>query len=666
MSNGCQMDKINNNIENGINDDEDPIPSGTGNVSKDCSPSDLEGWGPMLNINEWHNKRPKGLAQLVRMGIPEALRAEAWQRLSGCSDDAGTLMEQYRILLTQTAPTEDIIKRDVERTYPAHPKFRSDSSDSQVNSLFKVCKAWAVYDQEVGYCQGLSFLVATLLLHMPEEQAFCVFVRIMESYGLRDLFRANFHELHLKLHQLDRLIEDQIPALHKHFKVLKVEPMMFASQWFLTVFTAKFPLNAVFHIVDLFLLDGIDTLFLVSLALLQLSKQDLLALDYEGIFKYFSVQMPKRYTDQINVQQLIKTASELSLKRLKYHAKSYKPVNHQINNSHDKSITFKYSDNNSNSTIVELERDNKNLTESYLRLLQENNNLVHELARTKVQLQTQMDDLEDKVEQLQHTIESSRQQIQICNNIISDLRDEKSRLEVEVMQLKEVCRRELHPRRRWRNADAVCLDVDSTVCRDEAIDELAKFVGKFEEVSELTRSAMRGNSDFREALRDRLAIIKPTQTVLKEYISTHPPKLTDGIEELIILLKERRVDVYLISGGFDVIIEPTAKKLGIPMDHVYSNSIKFYFDGSYAGFDETRPTSRQDGKPSVIASLKKSHGYKNLVMIGDGVTDLEACPPADAFIGFGANQAREPVKNRAEWFVYSFRDLIQELNEQSV
>lgn len=57
------------------------------------------------------------------------------------------------------------------------------------------------------------------------------------------------------------------------------------------------------------------------------------------------------------------------------------------------------------------------------------------------------------------------------------------------------------------------------------------------------------------------------------------------------------------------------------------------FSGKYAGFDENEPTSRSGGKGVVIQFLKENKGYKNLLLIGDGVTDLEAYPPADGFIG---------------------------------
>lgn len=135
---------------------------------------------------------------------------------------------------------------------------------------------------------------------MPEEQAFCLLVKIMYDYQFRDLYRDGFDNLHLKLYQLDRLMEvcsllmfvfiflchsdtkftyhyhflqEQIPELWAHFQGLAIESHMYASQWFLTLFTAKFPLVFVFRVIDLFLLDGTKTLFQVALGLLAVRLQ---------------------------------------------------------------------------------------------------------------------------------------------------------------------------------------------------------------------------------------------------------------------------------------------------------------------------------------------------------------------------------------------------------
>ncbi|KAL4097236.1 hypothetical protein QTP88_022042 [Uroleucon formosanum] len=213
----------------------------------------------------------------------------------------------------------------------------------------------------------------------------------------------------------------------------------------------------------------------------------------------------------------------------------------------------------------------------------------------------------------------------------------------------------------WRQADAVCFDVDSTVIQEEAIDEVAKFCNKGSEVQKLTNSAMSGKMDFREALSARLQIIKPSLQQIRNFIKDRPFNLTPGIKELVALLQQKNIPVYLISGGFRGLIGPIAIELSIPLQHIYANKLKFFLNGDYAGFDEKEPTSKNGGKAEVILMLKEKYGYTKLFMIGDGITDLEASPPADAFIGFGGNVVREEVKSKSKWYIESFQELIDTL-----
>eukprot|EP01062_Namystynia_karyoxenos_P018195 TRINITY_DN16763_c0_g1_i1.p1 TRINITY_DN16763_c0_g1~~TRINITY_DN16763_c0_g1_i1.p1 ORF type:complete len:234 (+),score=78.40 TRINITY_DN16763_c0_g1_i1:82-783(+) len=223
--------------------------------------------------------------------------------------------------------------------------------------------------------------------------------------------------------------------------------------------------------------------------------------------------------------------------------------------------------------------------------------------------------------------------------------------------------------RLWRAADAVCFDVDSTVCIDEGIDELAASLGKGKEVAAWTAKAMGGSMTFQEALTARLEIMKPTRQQLDRLIAQRPPAqlLTPGVAELIRTLRARGTAVYLISGGFTQMIHPVAAHLGLPRDHVIANTILFSPDGAYAGFDQSAPTSRSGGKPKAIAELKRRFGYHTIAMIGDGATDLEArCEgAADLMIGFGGIQVREKVKQGADWFVTSFDPLISALRPQA-
>jgi hypothetical protein len=74
-------------------------------------------------------------------------------------------LEQDNYFFVQDSSCENVIQRDINRTFPAHDFFKEAGGLGQ-DSLYRISKAYAVHDSEVGYCQGLSFLAATLLLHV--------------------------------------------------------------------------------------------------------------------------------------------------------------------------------------------------------------------------------------------------------------------------------------------------------------------------------------------------------------------------------------------------------------------------------------------------------------------------------------------------------------------
>jgi hypothetical protein len=240
---------LNPEVEDG---EEETMVSGWGEA-EDMKEDLLKDWGEVLE--KWDGKqrdkaRPKQLSKLCRKGIPYHLRCQVWQMLSGAAYDP-QLLESYRLLIPKESPAENIINMDMQRTYLGHDFFHEPVAR---DVLYKISKAYSIYDAEVGYCQGLSFIVAVILLQkMPEEQAFAVLIKIMYQYHHRDVFKTNFYQLHLMFYQLDRLLKEYMEGLHGHFHNERVETHMYSSQWFLTIYTAKFPITMVFRVMDVFL-----------------------------------------------------------------------------------------------------------------------------------------------------------------------------------------------------------------------------------------------------------------------------------------------------------------------------------------------------------------------------------------------------------------------------
>jgi phosphoserine phosphatase len=208
------------------------------------------------------------------------------------------------------------------------------------------------------------------------------------------------------------------------------------------------------------------------------------------------------------------------------------------------------------------------------------------------------------------------------------------------------------------HADCVCFDVDSTVIQEEGIDVLADYLGKGAAVAALTKQAMEGGMKFQDALAARLQLLQPSKRQILSCLEERPFQLTPGVQELIQTLQQYQKDVYFVSGGFRIMIEPIAKQLHIDPEHnVVANQILFDSDLFYAGFDPNEPTSQDMGKPKALQSIQDKHQYRTMVMIGDGATDAQAKPPAQAFIGFGGVVVREKVQQAADWFVRDFSDL---------
>lgn len=255
-------------------------------------------------------KLPHLLSIKLRSGIPSRVRGLMWQAMSkSASLHLETVYEQ---LCKEKSPHERIIQRDLARTFPRIDMFKQENGQGQ-SSMKRILEAYSLYDTDVGYCQGLAFLVGPLLMNMPEAQSFCVFVRLMETYELRSMFTLNMEGLQLRLYQFSCLLTEILPNISNHLSDSGVHAAMYASQWFLTLFAYVFPINLVTRIYDIVFAEGAaETIMRVAIAMLKRSQETILDFhEFEDILDFVTTKkLCEPYNE--NYSHIIRDAMALS------------------------------------------------------------------------------------------------------------------------------------------------------------------------------------------------------------------------------------------------------------------------------------------------------------------------------------------------------------------
>jgi hypothetical protein len=210
---------------------------------------------------------------------------------------------QARLAAERKQSTAEVIKLEkaIKRDLGARTSYSKYVMAAGLqDGLFGICKAYALYDEAVGYAQGMNFIAMPLLFNMPEEEAFSLFVTLMNKYGLRDLFVADMPGLHLHLYQFERLLEDFEPALYCHLRRREVKPQLYATQWFLTLFAYRFPLQLVLRIYDLILSEGLESAILkFGIVLMQKNAEALLGMkDMATLTTYLKERLFDVYIDK--------------------------------------------------------------------------------------------------------------------------------------------------------------------------------------------------------------------------------------------------------------------------------------------------------------------------------------------------------------------------------
>jgi phosphoserine phosphatase len=184
------------------------------------------------------------------------------------------------------------------------------------------------------------------------------------------------------------------------------------------------------------------------------------------------------------------------------------------------------------------------------------------------------------------------------------------------------------------NFRLVAFDMDSTVITIECVDELGALAGKKDEVAAITASAMRGELDFAESLRRRVALLKGLPDKALGQVYEERLRLTEGIEPLMARLKALGAVTLLVSGGFTYFTRRLKKRLGF--DQATSNTLEIA---------RHRLTGRikgkilgAEGKAAAVRGAREKLGLRRdqVLAIGDGANDLPMMAEAGTSVAYHA------------------------------
>jgi len=188
--------------------------------------------------------------------------------------------------------------------------------------------------------------------------------------------------------------------------------------------------------------------------------------------------------------------------------------------------------------------------------------------------------------------------------------------------------------RRFADLKLVAMDMDSTLITIECIDELGDFAGKKAEIAAVTAQAMRGEIEYRESLRRRVAALAGLEESILSRIYEERLKLTPGAEALVAACKGHGIKLLLVSGGFTFFTERLKARLGI--DYTISNALEVKqgrLTGALLG-DIVDADAKAARFREVLVSLKAAK--EQSVAIGDGANDLRMMAEAGVSVAFRA------------------------------
>ena len=272
-----------------------------------------EKWRYMIeNINVYKNRKKNKLKERTRKGIPDSLRSQIWQLFADIKryDNQKDLFENLeKEQLDQE--TEITIIKDLDRTFPACSLFTDKYGGGQ-RKLFKVLSNYSKFNKQIGYVQGMAYMVALFLIYMDEKSSFFLLHSIIKDYELEGIFLPGFPDLKKKFYVLLNLEKKFIPRVYEVLKRDGILPSLYASEWFICLFCKDLKPNVLVRIFDTFLFEKYKVIYRFALAFLKMKENDFVN-GKPGIV--YTMEVLKKILDDIDIEALFKVAFSFKLSK---------------------------------------------------------------------------------------------------------------------------------------------------------------------------------------------------------------------------------------------------------------------------------------------------------------------------------------------------------------
>lgn len=220
----------------------------------------------------------------------------------------------------------------------------------------------------------------------------------------------------------------------------------------------------------------------------------------------------------------------------------------------------------------------------------------------------------------------------------------------------------------WPITNHVIFDCDSTLSTIEGIDELARMTGHEYDVAILTKKAMEGDIPLESVYGHRLVTVNPTQEQVRAIARRYRETVIPDAQEVITALQTQGVEVFIVSGGLIEPVRDFGVWLGVPRDHIFAVNMEYdqlagkwwrYWDlpggdnpqANYLAV-EPNPLTGTLGKNQIISRIRAQHQGR-VLMVGDGLSDLEAAVDVDLFVGFGGAVYRQRIAEESPMYIHS-------------